>query len=105
MQPSAEEYKRRYLENIEKLVLYQAKLVTFSAIITAQKLHEKSENFKSDGDDKNQTEKVNENSSFPFSFLNGKIKFDLQSAKNLPCDSDLRISRNLWSGEEIFFKS
>ena len=106
VQPSLEEYKRRYLENIEKLVLNQTKLVTFSAtIITDNTVNEKNEILESKIKKKNIMEENSEISLFTFSFKNGKIEFDVQQAKNLPIDSDLRNSRNLWSGEKCYMLS
>ena len=100
LQPSVEEYRRRYLDNIEKLVLNQTKLVTFSATLTENIISEKKEDLESNKKDQRYTEeKIN--SSLPFFFLNGKIGFNLQLAKNLPCDSDLRVLRNLWSGKNF----
>ena len=113
MQPSVEEYKRRHIENIEKLVQNQSKLVTFSATLecnnTENKIHENESNNanKNEIEVENNTKNIanyikdmKEIFSFPFVFSNGKIKFDSQLAKKLPSDSNLRILRNLWSGEK-----
>ena len=125
VQPSVEEYKRRYIENIEKLVLNQLKLVTFSATLqcknTENKMNENEnknndinevkESHKNDSKDEiirkndaNYIKESIENFSFPYTFFNGKIKFDSQLAKNLPNDANLRILRNLWSGEKIILR-
>lgn len=114
VQPSVDEYKRRYIENIEKLVLNQAKLTTFSATLqcnnTENKINENINNNFNENEikdeiniknNKNQIKDKKEKISFLFTFSNGKIKFDSQLAKNLPNDANLRILRNLWSGEKI----
>lgn len=114
VQPSVDEYKRRYIENIEKLVLNQAKLATFSATLqcnnTENKINENINNNFNENEikdeiniknNKNQIKDKKEKISFLFTFSNGKIKFDSQLAKNLPNDANLRILRNLWSGEKI----
>jgi hypothetical protein len=124
VQPSVDEYKRKYIENIEKLVLNQSKLVTFSATLqcnnTENKMNESEnkgdynieskESHKNDSKDEiigkndaNYIKESKEKFSFPFTFSNGKIKFDSQLAKILPIDANLRNLRNLWSGEKIVF--
>lgn len=78
-------------------------MVTFSAtIITDNIINEKNEIVESKKKNENYTDINSKDFSFTFLFKNGKIKFDVQEAKKIPIDSDLRKLRNLWSGKKIF---
>ena len=69
-------------------------------MITDSVVNQKEEILETKKKQKNNMKKNSEDSSFTFLFKNGKIKFDLQQAKNLPIDSDLRNLKNLWSGKK-----
>ena len=90
MQPSAEEYRRRYLENIQKLLLTQSKLVNFSATIKAK-------DRTSDG--AGGVSGVCVGDILPSLPLGeGRLVYDLEMARAQPVDCNLRVLRSLWTG-------
>ena len=85
-----EELKKRYIENIEKLILNQSKLVTYTALI-------------SNNDDEKDTENNRVGRVvFPLTALsNGQLHFNSELAKLTPIENDLRTLRSLWSGRTV----
>ena len=85
-----EELKKRYIENIEKLILNQSKLVTYTATI-------------SNNDDEKDTENNRVGRVvFPLTALsNGQLHFNSELAKLTPIENDLRTLRSLWSGRIV----
>ena len=85
-----EELKKRYIENIEKLILNQSKLVTYTATI-------------SNNDDEKDTENNRVGRVvFPLTALsNGELHFNSELAKLTPIENDLRTLRSLWSGRIV----
>lgn len=82
--------KKRHIENIEKLILNQGKLVTYTATI-------------SNNDDEKDTENNRVGRVvFPLTALsNGQLHFNSELAKLTPIENDLRTLRSLWSGRTV----
>ena len=88
MQPSAEEYRRRYIENIQKLLLTQSKLVAYSATIS-----EKGSVTGSGGAGGVCVDIIP-----PLPLGEGRLVYDVEQAKAQSADCNLRTMRSLWTG-------
>ena len=84
--------KKRYIENIEKLILNQTKLVSYTATIS------------NSNDDKETENSRVGRIVFPLTALsNGQLHFNSELAKSTPVENNLRILRSLWSGTTVLF--
>jgi hypothetical protein len=90
VQPSAEEYRRRYIENIQKLLLTQSKLVTYSATISEK-----------GGITGVGVGGVCVDVIPPLPLGEGRLVYDVEQAKAQSSDCNLRTMRSLWTGEKV----
>lgn len=88
MQPSAEEYRRRYIENIQKLLLTQSKLVAYSATISE----------KGSVTGSGRAGGVCVDIIPPLPLGEGRLVYDVEQAKAQSADCNLRTMRSLWTG-------